>query len=75
MQVVSQFTYTLESIIQAGKMLVAVDHVLIRPTRRRASRACSLDRGLRARNTVSIFRIYAMYEPLRVFLFAARSSR
>ena len=29
-QVVSKFTYTLESIIQAGKMLVAVDHVPIR---------------------------------------------
>ena len=28
-QVVSKFTYTLESIIQAGKMLVAVDHVPI----------------------------------------------
>src|ERR671931_219549 len=30
MQVVSKFTYTLESIIQAGKMLVAVQHVPIR---------------------------------------------
>src|SRR5215208_7708745 len=29
-QVVSKFTYTLESIIQAGKMLVAVDHVPVR---------------------------------------------
>ena len=29
-QVVSKFTYTLETIIQAGKMLVAVDHVPIR---------------------------------------------
>ena len=30
MQVVSKFTYTLETIIQAGKMLVAIDHVPIR---------------------------------------------
>ncbi|MBA3305853.1 MAG: glycosyltransferase family 2 protein, partial [Thermoleophilaceae bacterium] len=30
MQVVSKFTYTLETIIQAGKMLVAVEHVPIR---------------------------------------------
>ena len=30
MQVVSKFTYTLETIIQAGKMLVAVDHVPVR---------------------------------------------
>src|SRR6185437_780028 len=29
MQVVSKFTYTLETIIQAGKLLVAVDHVPI----------------------------------------------
>ena len=27
MQVVSKFTYTLETLIQAGKLLVAVDHV------------------------------------------------
>src|SRR3712207_9320245 len=31
MQVVSKFTYTLETIIQAGKMTVAVDHVPRRP--------------------------------------------
>ena len=30
MQAVSKFTYTLETIIQAGKLLVAVDHVPIR---------------------------------------------
>ncbi|MBA2793005.1 MAG: glycosyltransferase family 2 protein, partial [Thermoleophilaceae bacterium] len=30
MQVVSKFTYTLETIIQAGKMLVAIEHVPIR---------------------------------------------
>src|SRR5215210_7215159 len=30
MNVVSKFTYTLETIIQAGKMVVAVDHVPIR---------------------------------------------
>jgi glycosyltransferase involved in cell wall biosynthesis len=29
-QVVSRFTYTLETVIQAGKMLVAIDHVPIR---------------------------------------------
>ena len=30
LQVVSKFTYTLETIIQAGKMTVAIDHVPIR---------------------------------------------
>src|ERR687885_707952 len=36
MAVVSKFTYTLETIIQAGKLLVAIDHVAVRtnpPTR------------------------------------------
>ena len=40
-QVVSKFTYTLETLIQAGKQLVAVDHVPSAPTRRPASHGCS----------------------------------
>ena len=72
MQVVSKFTYTLESIIQAGKMLVAVDHVPIRTNEQtRESRLFPSTAAYVRRNTVSIFRIYAMYEPLRVFLAAA----
>jgi glycosyltransferase involved in cell wall biosynthesis len=72
MQVVSKFTYTLESIIQAGKMLVAVDHVPIRTNpKTRESRLFPSTAAYVRRNTVSIFRIYALYEPLRVFLAAA----
>jgi glycosyltransferase involved in cell wall biosynthesis len=72
MQVVSKFTYTLESIIQAGKMLVAVDHVPVRTNpRTRESRLFPSTAAYVRRNTASIFRIYAMYEPLRVFLAAA----
>jgi glycosyltransferase involved in cell wall biosynthesis len=72
MQVVSQFTYTLESIIQAGKMLVAVDHVPIRTNEQtRESRLFPSTAAYVRRNSVSIFRIYAMYEPLRVFMAAA----
>ena len=49
MQVVSKFTYTLESIIQAGKMLVAVDHVPIRTNPQDARVApVPVDVGLRA---------------------------
>jgi glycosyltransferase involved in cell wall biosynthesis len=72
MQVVSKFTYTLESIIQAGKMLVAVEHVPIRTNEQ--TRDSRLFRSMWAyvrRNMVSIFRIYSLYEPLRVFLAAA----
>jgi glycosyltransferase involved in cell wall biosynthesis len=70
--VVSRFTYTLESIIQAGKMLVAVDHVPIgtNPKMRESRLFPSMWSYVR-RNAVSIFRIYSMYEPLRVFMLAA----
>jgi hypothetical protein len=72
MQVVSKFTYTLESIIQAGKMLVAVDHVPIRTNdQTRESRLFPSMWSYVRRNGVSIFRIYALYEPLRLFLIAA----
>ena len=72
MQVVSKFTYTLETIIQAGKMTVAIDHVPIRtnPKLRESRLFPSMWTYIR-RNGISIFRIYAMYEPLRVFMTAA----
>ncbi len=68
MMVVSRFTYTLETIIQAGKLLVAVDHVPVRtnPKTRESRLFPSMGAYVR-RNAVSIFRIYAQYEPLRVF--------
>jgi glycosyltransferase involved in cell wall biosynthesis len=72
MQVVSKFTYTLETIIQAGKMLVAVDHVPIRTNEQtRESRLFPSMWSYVRRNTLSIFRVYALYEPLRVFMIAA----
>ena len=68
MMVVSKFTYTLETIIQAGKLLVAIDHVPVRtnPKTRESRLFPSMSAYVR-RNAVSIFRIYAQYEPLRVF--------
>src|SRR3954466_13152177 len=71
-QVVSRFTYTLETIIQAGKQLVAIDHVPIRTNpKTRESRLFNSMWSYVRTNAVSIFRIYSMYEPLRVFLAAA----
>ena len=72
MAVVSKFTYTLETIIQAGKQLVAVDHVPIgtNPKTRESRLFPSMWAYVR-RNMVSIFRIYSQYEPLRVFMTAA----
>ncbi len=72
MQVVSKFTYTLETIIQAGKMTIAVDDVPIRTNpKTRESRLFPSTWSYVRRNTISIFRIYALYEPLRVFMTAA----
>jgi glycosyltransferase involved in cell wall biosynthesis len=70
--VVSKFTYTLETIIQAGKMTVAIDHVPVATNpKTRESRLFPSMWAYVRRNGVAIFRIYAMYEPLRVFMAAA----
>jgi glycosyltransferase involved in cell wall biosynthesis len=70
--VVSKFTYTLESLIQAGKSLVAVDHVTVRTNEKlRESRLFASSAAYVRRNMVAIFRIYTAYEPLRVFTILA----
>ena len=70
--VVSNFTYTLESLIQAGKMLVAVEHVPITTNPSvRESRLAKSTGSYVGRNAVEIFRAYVLYEPLRVFTVAA----
>ncbi len=66
--VVDSFTYTLESLIQAGKMLVAVGQVDIATNpQTRESRLFTSTGGYVRRNALAILRIYARYEPLRVF--------
>ena len=67
--VVSKYTYTLETIIQAGKLLVATDHVPIgtNPKTRESRLFPSVSSYVR-RNAVAIARIYAQYEPLKVFM-------
>ena len=66
--VVDNFTYTLESLIQAGKQLVAVEEVEIgtNPQTRESRLSASTGSYVR-RNGLSILRVYARYEPLRVF--------
>ncbi len=66
--VVDNFTYTLESLIQAGKMLVAVDQVEVGTnSQTRESRLFGSTGAYVRRNGAAIFRIYARYEPLRAF--------
>jgi glycosyltransferase involved in cell wall biosynthesis len=72
LQIVGDYTYTLESLIQAGKMLVAIDQVPIGTNEPlRSSRLFPSTSTYVRRNALAIFRAYAMYEPLRVFTTAA----
>jgi glycosyltransferase involved in cell wall biosynthesis len=69
--VVDNFTYTLESLIQAGKMLVAVGEVEIGTNpKTRESRLFGSTGAYVRHNGLAILRIYARYEPLRVFFTA-----
>jgi hypothetical protein len=68
MNIVSDFTYTLESIIQAGKKRMAIAHVPIRSNAKtRPSRLFDNVWVYIKRSTSTIVRIYTMYEPFKVF--------
>jgi hypothetical protein len=68
MTIVSEFSYTLESIIQAGKKRMAIAHVEIQTNpRTRNSRLFDSIFSYIKRSSATIVRIYAMYEPLKVF--------
>jgi hypothetical protein len=65
--IVSEFTYTLESVIQAGKKRLAIADVPISAQRTRPSRLFGSTWEYLKRSGATILRIYAMYEPFKVF--------
>jgi glycosyltransferase involved in cell wall biosynthesis len=70
LNVFSKFTYTLETIIQAGKNQIAVTHVPIQangPTRQ--SRLFANIPTYLKRSIATILRVYALYEPLRTLFY------
>jgi glycosyltransferase involved in cell wall biosynthesis len=68
MNVVTEFTYTLETIIQAGKQRLALTHIPIETNEKtRSSRLFSSTWSYVKRSTASIVRIYTHYEPLKTF--------
>ena len=70
MTIVSEFSYTLESIIQAGKKRMAIAHVPVQTNpRTRESRLFDSIFSYIKKSTATIVRIYAMYEPLKVFTY------
>jgi glycosyltransferase involved in cell wall biosynthesis len=70
MTVISEFSYTLESIIQAGKKRMAIAHVpVVTNPRTRKSRLFDSTFSYIKRSAATIVRIYTMYEPLKVFTY------
>jgi glycosyltransferase involved in cell wall biosynthesis len=70
MTIVSEFSYTLESIIQAGKKRMAIAHVPVETNARtRQSRLFDSVFSYIKKSGATIVRIYAMYEPLKVFTY------
>jgi glycosyltransferase involved in cell wall biosynthesis len=68
MTIISDFSYTLESIIQAGKRRMAIAHVEVRTNPvTRESRLFDNVFAYIKRSSATIVRIYASYEPLKVF--------
>ncbi len=66
--VVSDFSYTLETLIQAGTGRIAVGHVAVRTNpQTRPSRLFDSTYGYLKRSVATLIRIYTMYEPLKVF--------
>lgn len=68
MTIVSEFSYTLESIIGAGKKRMAIAHVEVGTNARtRPSRLFSSMFAYIKQSAATIVRIYTMHEPLKVF--------
>ncbi len=68
LQVFSNYTYTLETIIQAGKKGLAVESVPIETNeKKRDSRLISSTADYVFRSAVTILRIFLLYEPLKIF--------
>ncbi len=70
LNIISPFTYTLESIIQAGKKHMAITHVRVRTNKPiRESKLFKSIPSYIQRSVVTIIRMYTMFQPLRFFFF------
>ena len=71
LNLVSDYTYTLETIIQAGKKRLAIAHVPIEARQTRPSRLIRSNWDYVKRSASTIVRIYAMFEPLKFFSYVS----
>jgi len=70
LNITSQYSYTVEMIIQAGKKNIPITHVPIATNpATRESRLASSTVTFVGRQLSGMIRMYAMYEPLRVFFY------
>jgi glycosyltransferase involved in cell wall biosynthesis len=70
LNVITKYTYTLETIIQAGKKNLSIAHVPISTNQQtRKSRLVRSPFDYVKKSAATIVRIYAMYEPLKVFFY------
>lgn len=68
--IITEFTYTLESIIQAGKKRIPLAHIPIQANETsRESRLFTSIPDYLKKSVSTILRIYAMYEPLKMFTY------
>ena len=75
LNVVSDFTYTIETIISAGKKNLAITHVPVKTNKKlRESRLFPSIRVYLKRSLVTMLKVYSMYRPLRIFTIAGGAS-
>jgi uncharacterized membrane protein YgdD (TMEM256/DUF423 family) len=68
--VLTRYTYTLETIIQAGKKGLPIAHIPIQVNEPlRESRLVKSNWSYVKRSAATILRIYALYEPFRTFIY------
>ena len=70
LNVITKYTYTLETIVQAGKKNIKVASIPVKTNE--VTRPSRLVRGIFdyiKKSTATIVRIYALYEPLKVFFY------
>ncbi len=69
MNIVTDFSYVIETIVQAGKKKIAITHIPIRAKKvERKSRLFKSMFQHMFRSGQAIIRSYAMYEPMKIFL-------
>ena len=71
MNVISDFTYTVETIISAGNKNLAIEHTPVRTNKKlRESRLFPSIQVYLRRTLVTILKVYSMYRPLKLFTIA-----